>query len=344
MKHHGKYCNIINYSLWHERRSIMRKYLSLALAVLFLFAGCRSSTGDLIFKPKMDIAASDNNRSDRDLNEIKVVTSIYPVYITTLNITRDISNITVTNLVPTTVWNVKEYQLTPENLKILEQADVFVVNGAGIESFMGRVRSLLPELEIVNLSQSINYPKTTGETFNQYIWLDISNTIVQLEKLTDYLCRQDPANEEKYKINQGDYYVRLEMMLDRYLQTAEMVRDNNVAVMHDGLKYIAQNMSLNVVYVVDKDMENQSKFDEAEEIIAKITESGACTLLVDSSNSSEIVSKIAEESGIKLCSINTLAATNEEGPVSYSAYINAMRDNINALEEALIQKPTKSEL
>ena len=65
-----------------------------------------------------------------------IVTSFYPMYIDAINITRGVDGVTVTNMTKPQTGCLHDYQLTTEDMKTLEKADAFIVNGAGMESFL----------------------------------------------------------------------------------------------------------------------------------------------------------------------------------------------------------------
>ena len=66
-----------------------------------------------------------------------VVTSFYPVWIMTLNLTRGLEDhVTVRNLAAPSVGCLHDYQLQTSDMKVLSGADAFVVNGAGMEAFL----------------------------------------------------------------------------------------------------------------------------------------------------------------------------------------------------------------
>jgi glycosyltransferase involved in cell wall biosynthesis len=63
------------------------------------------------------------------------------MYISTKNITRGIDGVRVINMTKPQTGCLHDYQLTPQDLKTLEAADAFIVNGAGMESFLDKVVS-----------------------------------------------------------------------------------------------------------------------------------------------------------------------------------------------------------
>lgn len=68
-------------------------------------------------------------------SELMVVTSFYPMYIAAMNVIGDTPGVDLQNLSEPQTGCLHDYQLTPADMKLLSGADVFIVNGGGIESF-----------------------------------------------------------------------------------------------------------------------------------------------------------------------------------------------------------------
>ena len=117
------------------------KLLSILLVTSLLFIGCNNTQ------------VSDKSSEDDTLN---IVTSFYPIYISTLNIVKDIPNVTLTNMTKSQTGCLHDYQLTPQDLKTLENADILIINGAGMESFLDTIISQYPNLEIIDASSGLN--------------------------------------------------------------------------------------------------------------------------------------------------------------------------------------------
>ena len=97
----------------------------------------------------------DQNQSISD-DEFVVVTSFYPMYIATANIVKDIDGVTIENLSEPQTGCLHDFQMTPADMKLLSTADVFVVNGGGIEGFMLEVASAYPDLKIVEACGNVS--------------------------------------------------------------------------------------------------------------------------------------------------------------------------------------------
>ena len=84
-------------------------------------------------------ASGNTKNTDEADDMLTVVTSFYPMYIATLNIVDGVEGVRLENLSEPQTGCLHDFQLTPEDMKLLSTADVFVINGGGIESFMSDV-------------------------------------------------------------------------------------------------------------------------------------------------------------------------------------------------------------
>ena len=86
---------------------------------------------------------------------LTVVTSFYPMYIAALNIVDGVEGGRLENLSEPQTGCLHDFQLTPEDMKLLSTADVFVINGGGIESFMSDVAKAYPKLDVVEACEDV---------------------------------------------------------------------------------------------------------------------------------------------------------------------------------------------
>ena len=100
--------------------------------------------------------ASGNTKNTDEADDIlTVVTSFYPMYIAALNIVDGVEGVRLENLSEPQTGCLHDFQLTPEGMKLLSTADVFVINGGGIESFMSDVAKAYPKLDVVEACEDV---------------------------------------------------------------------------------------------------------------------------------------------------------------------------------------------
>lgn len=66
---------------------------------------------------------------------LRVVTSFYPVYVTTLNVAAGVPGVEVSNLTSPHIGCLHDYQLTAGDVRKLADADLLLANGAGDGAF-----------------------------------------------------------------------------------------------------------------------------------------------------------------------------------------------------------------
>lgn len=74
--------------------------------------------------------------------------------------------VTLENLSEPQTGCLHDYQLTAADMKLLSKADVFIVNGGGIESFLSDVAESYPDLKIVQACDGIVYLSPQKEQGN----------------------------------------------------------------------------------------------------------------------------------------------------------------------------------
>lgn len=123
------------------------KYVFTAvLLAVILFVGSVLTTIYVRTEQKQEQAKGGN---------LLVVTSFYPMYVATENVIGDVEGVTLENLSEPQTGCLHDYQLTAADMKLLSKADVFIVNGGGIESFLSDVAESYPDLKIVQACDGI---------------------------------------------------------------------------------------------------------------------------------------------------------------------------------------------
>ena len=112
-------------------------------------AGMKGAAGGV-----SDASDSAKNTDEAD-DMLTVVTSFYPMYIVALNIVDGVEGVRLENLSEPQTGCLHDFQLTPEDMKLLSTADVFVINGGGIESFMSDVAKAYPKLDVVEACEDV---------------------------------------------------------------------------------------------------------------------------------------------------------------------------------------------
>ena len=78
-------------------------------------------------------------------DKINIVTTIYPVYLIGLNLADQTDQLEITSLINRNTGCLHDYQLTAEDMKVIASADILVINGGGMESFLEDIKANYPD-------------------------------------------------------------------------------------------------------------------------------------------------------------------------------------------------------
>ncbi|OPY58960.1 MAG: High-affinity zinc uptake system binding-protein ZnuA precursor [Pelotomaculum sp. PtaU1.Bin065] len=273
--------------------------------------------------------APDKSATDKTLT---IVTSFYPMYITAINIAKDVPGVKVVNMTPPVTGCLHDYQLKPDDLKTLSEAQIFVVNGAGMESFMDKVVSQLPDLKIVDASKGIPLIKGDGEEGdNPHLWVSISNAIQQVNNIGLQLAALDPEHAAQYSANTTAYADQLEALRVKMHQTLDGAQKRDIITFHEAFPYFAREFNLNIAAVIEREPGSEPSAAELADTIEIIEKSQIKALFAEPQYSATAAETIARETGAQIYILDP-AVTGDMEP---DAYLKIMETNMKTLEEAL---------
>lgn len=295
----------------------MKKILSLALIILTfaLMSGCGSDK--------------------KDDGTLKIVTSFYPMYLDAMNITRGVAGVEVVNLTPPQTGCLHDYQLTPEDMKTLETADIFIVNGLGMESFLDKVTEARPDLKIINASDTPDIvPIMEDGVPNPHVWLSITYSIAQVKNIMSQLCELDPERADQYKRHTLDYIDEMTTLRDEMQISLVFLPNKDIVTFHEAFPYLAAEFGLNVAAVIEREPGTEPTPQELAETIDKINALPVKVIFVEPQYSSKAAETIANETGAQIFTLDPIV-TGEAKPENLLDYINRMLTNLMTLAKAL---------
>jgi len=260
-----------------------------------------------------------------------IATSFYPIYIMVRNVALDIPGVEVVNITGNVTGCLHDYHLTPSDLKRLRQAEILVINGAGMESFLDRVIEQQPDLKIIDASRDIPLKRDEHGHENGHVWVSVSLAMKQVQNIADQLAELDAGNGPAYQENAARYIKELEMLREEMRETIEGLPNKDVVTFHEAFPYFADEFGLNIVAVVEREPGSEPSAAEMADTIKLIRQSGVKAIFVEPQYSTKAAQTIARETGIEVYTLDP-AVTGKDDP---GAYIEIMKNNLRVLLEAL---------
>lgn len=303
-----------------------------------------------------------SKNSDKDDN-IKIVTSFYPTNILVKNAIKNMDLIEVSCLTESQTGCLHDYQLTTGDMKKIADADIFVINGAGMEAYIEDILKNYPDLYIIDLSKGIDLVRnaeyieheashdhedgldndTEDEehnhnhgAYNAHIFTDPALYMQQLENFQTGMERYFESNSLQNKYvhvftnNVSEYLERLYELKERLEELKSKIAGKKAIIFHDAFLYTAIRLGIDVVSFVDMESDAGLSSGEIARVIDTIKEEKVSILMIEKQFENSIAESIVKETGASLYVIDTCVT----GDGSLDSYLNSMYQNIEVLQEA----------
>jgi len=264
---------------------------------------------------------------------LEILTSFYPVYVATLNVAGGVEGVTVKCLTPPVVGCLHDYQLTPGDMKAIARADIFVANGAGMETFLGKALAQSPGLKLVDASKGIKLAFAD----NPHVWVGISGAIAQVRNIARGLAEADPAHAAEYEKNATAYVARLEALRGEMRASLAGLKNREIITFHEAFPYFAAEFDLDIAGVIEREPGSEPAARELAETVETVRRKKVRALFAEPQYPEKCAKVIERETGVPV-SILDPVVTGPRDPVrAKDAYIAAMRKNLDVLCRALTE-------
>lgn len=270
--------------------------------------------------------------------ELLVVTSFYPMYVATRNVVGDCAGVRVENLSEPQTGCLHDYQLTPQDMILLSKADVFVVNGGGIEGFLTEVASAYPDLTVVNAGTKIFEEDGTDDGHeehnhgeNAHAWMSIPHYKQQVTTICEGLSARNPANKEEYERNMSKYLEQVDGIWQEAKELAASAQGKSILIFHEAFAYVAEDYGMQVAGVLDLDEERQVSAGEIADILKVIKEKNVKIILAEELYGKDMGDTIERESDCTVYYLDTLV----RGDGAADSWLVGMEHNIEILRKAV---------
>ena len=329
-------------------QTMFKKKLGFLLGVMVLL----SLTGYLVC-----LLAGSSKQINKD-GEVLLVTSFYPMYVLAENLTAGVDGVSVSNLTENQTGCLHDYQLTSRDMKLLDRADVFLVNGAGMELFMEKVVESNPGLTVLEASHGIsllegiahNHGEEAGHEAeheadhdeenheehdhaheeNGHVWMDVERYREQLVNVTKELQVLMPNQAEALSQAAKSYDEKLDVLSAGVTDLAEHTEGIHVVIFHEAFAYLAESLGMEVLMALSLDEETLPSPGEIAEVIEEINYHGTALVFIEEEYAS-YADKIMAETDAKVVYINPLTT----GGGSADSYLSGMWENLSAIRRVV---------
>lgn len=312
------------------------KLAALVMSATFVLVGCGSNEGKK--------GSSSSEKSDK----LKVTASFYPMYDFSKKIGGD--KVEVKNMISSNV-EPHDWEPTPKDLVSIGDSDVFVYNGAGMETWIDKVTksSDNKNLELVEASKGVKLLKGEEDedakeekehehehgAYDPHVWLSPENAKKEMENIKNAFVKADPKNKDYYENNYNENAKKLDELDKKFKDELAKTKKKDIVVAHQAFGYICNAYGLNQVAIEGLSPDSEPDAAKMAEIAKFAKDNKVKYIFFEELVSPKVAETIAKEVGAKTEVLNPIEGLTDKQLKDGEDYFSIMNKNLEVLLKAL---------
>ena len=328
-----------------ESGILRRVALALCACLLFttVFVGCGTETPDEPVDP----------------NKLQVMASFYTMYDFAQKIGGE--HVQVTCMVPSGT-EPHDWEPSTKDITRMEQADVFIYNGAGMEHWVSDVLAGLSNKKLISVeaSQGVSLLRSAEEEeshdheavhadedeedghdahehgeYDPHVWLDPMNAKQEMQNICEAFSEADPEHSADYQANYEKWAKQLDELDKTYQTTLENLSERNIVVAHEAYGYLCRRYNLTQVSIEGMSPDSEPDPGRMADIIDFVRANNVRAIFFEELSGSRTAETVAAETGVKLLTLSPLEGLSDRQEETGGDYFSVMEENLQQLTEAL---------
>lgn len=286
-----------------------------------------------------------------DQPRLKILCGVYPIYLFTRNIVQSQDGVQVDLMLPANLGCPHDYALTPQDMAKISQADVFIAQGLGLEEFLGpSLRKANSKIKVIEAAAGIKDVKSSVSAspsadsasgtshsrspgHNPHLFASPRLAAMLVRNIAKELANLDPTGGARY-INHGQTYAAgLEKLAADMAEAGRYVKNRRIVTQHEIFDYLAKDMGLAVVAVVEEVPGQEPAAAEMLKIVKLIKTSNAAVVFIEPQYPPQVAQTIAKEAGVPVAVLDPVASGPQNALMNH--YETVMRKNLEIIKATL---------
>lgn len=279
------------------------------------------------------------NQSVEESSQLKIITSFYPLSELAGSIGGEFVSVTLLNPPGS---DPHDFEITPNTLKEMEEADLIILQGSGLETWFNQnlhqnlLKKGIPILILSEHLSTSNHENTEefpeGEHEDPHTWLDPNLAILMTIAIKEELISIDPSHTENYEMGASAVIKTLEDLDKKYQEGFAHCELNQAIVSHNAFSYLGESYGIEFISIHGLSTEEEPSASDLEKIIEIAESIGTDYLLVEPGTNSSFIEVVSEEANLMPLFLDPMESpTGETG----SDFFEIMEHNLSALKQSL---------
>lgn len=284
----------------------------------------------------------------------ELTATVFPVWILLKELAKDVPGVNVNLLLPAGSGCPHDYAMTPSDRRRLAKADVLVMNGLGLEGFLGdtakRQSLLKPGASVViaarglsgvlpsegsGNSHSHSDHKEEAHTANPHLFASPSMMANMARSIASQLSAVDASHAELYAANAEKTALRLDALAAESREVGKKLSARTVIAQHSSFDYLAQDIGLIIAAHIQTHDGQEPSARGMLDLVRLIRAKNVAAVLTEPQYPARAGRTLATETSIPCITLDPAAngPDNLNSPLDW--YVNIIRENLRTLEQAL---------
>ncbi len=280
--------------------------------------------------------------------KLSVVATIFPVYDMARAVGGDNA---VYEILVAPGTESHSFEPTPRDIEILQQADIFIMSGGGMEPWAKDILSGVnnPNLLVVDASSGIVLLKTTGGsgrgatgggggegTVDPHYWLDFDDAKKELDTITSAFVAKDGAHAAEYEERSVAYKKEFDD-LDALYQNGlkDCTNREIISSGHFSFGYLAHRYGLSLVSVFGISPDAEPTPERVRSVISLIKEKDVKYIFAEEMVEPLVAETIREETGAEILFLSPGDELARDKFNRGITLVDLMKDNLQQLKRGL---------
>lgn len=277
--------------------------------------------------------------------KLSVYASVYPIFDFASKIAGDRAQV---SCMLSPGEEAHHWEPQPADIVALENADVFIYNGAGLEHWVESVLATLKNqsLMVVEAAEGMDTEAHEDEDGHDghvhshggqdpHVWLSPMNAKQQMEAIQLALSAADPENAAYYRANYEHYAQELDKLDSEFADTLGPLPNREIIVSHQAFGYLCERYGLTQIAVEGLTPDSEPDAARLAQIIGLAKAHQIRVIFFEQLASPKVAEMIAREVGAQTAVLSPIEALSDAEIAAGEDYFSVMRKNLAALYEAL---------
>lgn len=275
-----------------------------------------------------------------DDGRIKVMASFYPMYDFAQKVGGD--KVEVKDMVPAGT-EPHDWEPAATDIRNLEDADVFVYNGADLEHWAEDVLATMENQDLITAEASDGVELLDGEGDHAHgdngkdphVWLDPLRAKQEMKNIRDAFGQADPENRDYYEANYEKYAGEFDELDQEFREGLADIKSRDIIVAHEAFGYLCNAYDLKQLAIEGLTPDSEPDPAKMQEVIEYAKGFDIHTIFFEELASPKVAKTVAKEVDAVTAVLNPIEGLSEEDIQDGEDYFSVMKKNLAALKMAL---------